>query len=684
LNLPEILAPAGSFDALIAAVRCGADAVYLGGKILNARRSAGNFDDDELKAAVNYCHARGVKLYLTLNTLISDSELSTAVNIVEYACEIGVDALIVQDLGLVRLISAMAPSMSLHASTQMSVQTPHGIKLLKEAGLSRIVLPRELSGEEIEKIGESCDVELEMFVHGAMCMSVSGQCYMSAFLGSRSGNRGLCAQPCRLPFGVKGGSGHDLSLKDLSLISHLNDKKLRHICSLKIEGRMKRPEYVAAAVTACRKALEGDLSPVILEDLKSVFSRSGFTDGYFVCALGKGMFGTRQQSEVKASASVIKSLARLYEKEPQTVEVDFALSCVKNEPLSLTAKSGGKSVFVKSEVFPQPARNRSVTKEALALQLQKCGGTAFLPHCIEIELDENLSIPVSAVNALRRDALACLSEKLSEIMPIPFTRIDFSELNEHRAGIKKIYARFSDISQIPEVTEGIDKIIVPLFSGDEELSDLAQCGFDIIVQLPRGIFGSYDRIATQIRKVKKAGISACSVGTLDGLRLAKNEGMRVHADFGTNIFNSHALEYFASQGVSDALVSVELTLKQAALLRGSIPRGLIAYGRIPLMLTRNCPAKNGMTCAECRGKSFLTDRMNVSFPLTCTNGCTEVLNSRPIYMADRLNEIINMDFITLYFTTEDKTECDRIISCYKNKAAPQGDFTRGNYFRGVE
>jgi putative protease len=682
--LPEILAPAGSFDALTAAVRCGADAVYLGGKVFNARRGAGNFDDNELKAAVSFCHSRGVRLYLTLNTLINDNELGTAVNIVEYACSIGVDALIVQDLGLARMISDIAPAMSLHASTQMSVQTPYGIEQLKESGFSRVVLPRELSDEEIEKIGESCDIELEMFVHGALCMSVSGQCYMSAMLGSRSGNRGLCAQPCRLPFGVKGGNGHDLSLKDLSLISHLNDKKLSHICSLKIEGRMKRPEYVAAAVTACRKALEGDLSPVILQDLKSVFSRSGFTQGYYTSSLGRDMFGTRQHEDVKASSTVLSSLARLYEKEPQTVRVDFAMTCVKNEPLSLSAKSGEKSVFIKSEVIPQAAKNRPVTRESIELQLQKCGGTPFLPHSIEIELDEGLNIPVSAVNALRREALDSLLKKLGEITPVPFSKSDIPALNKHRASGKKIYARFSEISQIPERLGGIDKIIVPLYSGEKELSALAQSGLNIIAELPRGIFGSYERIADQIRKVKSAGVSACSVGTLDGLRLAKKEGMKIHAGFGTNIFNTQALEYFTSQGVSDALVSAELTLKQAASLGGRLPRGLIAYGRIPLMLTRNCPAKNGMTCAECRGKSSLTDRMNASFPLVCSNGCTEVLNSRPIYMADRLNEIKNMDFIILYFTTEEKAECERIINAYKNKAAPQCDFTRGLYYRGVE
>jgi len=251
----EVLAPAGSMESLIAGVRSGANAIYLGGKSFNARRNAGNFDNEELKRAVEYCHSHGVKVYLTLNILVRDDEMENAYNTVRDALLCGVDAFIVQDIGVAKMIREHFQSARLHGSTQMSIMTPNGAKAAKEMGFSRIVLPREMSLEEIKEIRESTDLELELFVHGALCMSVSGQCYLSSVIGSRSGNRGLCAQPCRLPFTAGGNATHALSLKDLSLIGELD--KFDGITSLKIEGRMKRPEYVSAAVSAVKKAIDG-------------------------------------------------------------------------------------------------------------------------------------------------------------------------------------------------------------------------------------------------------------------------------------------------------------------------------------------------------------------------------------------------------------------------------------------
>ncbi len=341
-------------------------------------------------------------------------------------------------------------------------------------------------------------------------------------------------------------------------------------------------------------------------------------------------------------------------------------------------------MFVKSEVIPRQALNKPLTRETVETQLKKCGGTPFRPRGIDIELDEGVNIPVSAVNALRREALDSLLDKLGEIHAVPFSGRCAVTFKEHKAKKADTYARFSDVSQIPEGLDGIKKIIVPLSSAENKLEALVKSGIEVIAEVPRGIFGSDEKIAGLLSKARSAGVEACSVGTLDGLRLAKDAGMKIHAGFGMNIFNSYSLEYLAGQGVDEALVSIELTLKQAASLGGCLPRGLIAYGRIPLMLTRNCPAKNGTSCAECKAGSVLTDRMNISFPLSCSSGCTEVLNSRPIYMADRLGEIRNMDFITLYFTNEDKAECRRIIECYQKGTAPQGEFTRGLYYRGVE
>ena len=332
----EILAPAGSQESLIAGVRCGADAVYLGGKVLNARRNAGNFNDEELKNAVEYCHARGVKVYLTLNTLCGDGELSAAYNLVKQALTFGVDALIVQDFGIAQMIKSCFPDAKLHGSTQMSVMTPEGVSALKEMGFSRAVLPREMTAQEIAEIRKSTDMELEIFVHGALCMSVSGQCYLSAMIGQRSGNRGLCAQPCRLSFSADNSQSFDLSLKDLSLIRQLEAIGNLGVVSLKIEGRMKRPEYIAAAVCAVKKAINGDYSIKDEITLKSVFSRSGFTHGYFMNEMNKSMFGTRQKEDVVAAKDVLKELSHLYDNENPLVPVDIEFECVNNKPVKLT------------------------------------------------------------------------------------------------------------------------------------------------------------------------------------------------------------------------------------------------------------------------------------------------------------------------------------------------------------
>ncbi|MCR4614598.1 MAG: U32 family peptidase [Clostridiales bacterium] len=679
IKKPEILAPVGSPETLTAAVRCGADAVYLGGKVLNARRGAGNFDNDELALAVEYCHSRGVRLYLTLNTLVGDKEMSTALDMLETACKIGVDAVIIQDLGLIELARKYAPDMSLHASTQMSVQGLDGMELLKEMGFSRVVLPREISKEQLEKIVDKTDLETEAFVHGALCMCVSGQCYMSAVLGSRSGNRGLCAQPCRLPFGVENGTGFDLSLKDLSLLSHLKNEPYNKVTSFKIEGRMKRPEYVAAAVTACRAARDGEVPEELLSDLRSVFSRTGFTDGYYTRELGRNMFGTRRREDVTAAAPVLSRLAQLYNKELQTVPTKFFMTCVEGKNVTLTAEANGKSVFCRSDTVPQKAQTSPVTGEKLTAQLKKCGGTQFLPVSFEFELDEGLNIPASCVNALRREALERLSEKLGVSEAKAFAKTEEIYADRPLTG-RSLYVEFDNERQIPDDLSGIDRIILPLNASYDAFKKYKNAA----VKLPRGIFDTADKIRSRLRELKDIGVDRGFAGTLDGISLLRSEGFLFSADYGTNLFNSLALKCIEQLGADEALISAELTLTQIAALKGSIPRGILAYGRLPLMLTVNCPVKNGKTCGECGRGAAIVDRMNVSFPVRCTNGCSEILNSRPLFLADRLNEIKNADFLLLKFTTEPKDECQRIITAYKNGGDPEGEFTRGLYYRGVE
>lgn len=683
MNKPEILAPAGSFDSLTAAVRCGADAVYLGGRELNARRNAANFSDEELAQAVEYCHARGVKVYITLNTLVRDDEMETAMNAVRCACDVKADALILQDIGLTSLIRKAAPDMPLHASTQTSVQTLDGIKMLADMGFCRAVLPRELSKKEIEKIAAQSPIELEMFVHGALCMCLSGQCQLSAVLGSRSGNRGLCAQPCRLPFAADGGTGHDLSLKDMSLIEYLPELVQMGILSFKIEGRMKRPEYVAAAVIACKKSLAGESAAEYEHTLGAIFSRSGFTSGYYDEALGRDMFGVRRKEDVTAAKDVLSPLAALYDGEQPLIRADMHLSAQVGEKAYLAVKAAGKSVFAESENAVQKAQNRAVGREEIETRLRKCGSTQFYAGDIGIDIGDDIFLSASEINSLRRKALAMLEEEIAERSEIPFYPQEIS-IRRRRSQNRGYVIRVRSISQIPSDLSYVRRVILPMGVGEEIVKYLKDKKIQPAVEVPAAIFGGDDAVYNSLVKARKNGISLAAVCSLDGAAIAKKAGMKLCALPGTNIFNTFSLDEFERLGFTDAVLSTELKLTQCAALGGKLPRGVFAYGRLPLMQTRNCPVKNGTTCDKCRKHGYLTDRMGVTFPVECTPFASTLLNSVPIVESDKREQFEFADFSLLWFTTETKDECEKILESYRRGDAPQGEFTRGLLYRGVE
>lgn len=662
----EILAPAGSMESLVAGVRSGANAVYLGGKSFNARRNAGNFNNDELKKAVTYCHERGVKVYLTLNIVVSDDEWELAYNSVKDALEAGIDAFIIQDIGIAKMIKAHFPDAHLHGSTQMSIMTPAGAEYAKTLGFSRIVLPREMSLDEIKEIRESTDLELELFVHGALCMCVSGQCYLSSVIGSRSGNRGLCAQPCRLPFTAKDDKKEcALSLKDLSLVEHLNE--LDGIVSLKIEGRMKRPEYVSAAVTAVKNAINNCYSTDDNHKLKSIFSRSGFTDGYFTGKLGSEMFGTRQKEDVVSAKEVLKDISHSYDNENPLLPIDMHFICKAGKPCLLTASALGKTVEITGDI-PETAINKPMTAENLKNRLSKLGGTQFYANTIEIELDDGLILPVSKINELRRLAIEKLNEQeeitvnckpLEKITPIT------------KSGIKFANASFKSAEQIPD-RHPFKNIFIPLDSSLEDFVD-NRAG----VVLPRGLFGIENEVKQRLERLKKAGVAKALCGNIGSYTLAKSMGFQVFGDFGLNIYNSQSANM-----IENPILSFELTLEQANKISAE-NTGIIAYGKVPLMLTRNCPIKNSIGCYDCNKNGRLTDRKGYEFEVLCSEyPCVEMLNSVPIYMLDRLNEI-KTDFIHFYFSTETASQVEHIIKLYENKAKPDFKYTRGLYQRGT-
>ena len=401
----ELLSPAGGWEAMVAAVQNGADAVYMGFGGLNARRSARNFTDEEFREAVAYCHLRGVKVYLTLNTLVTDRELPAAAEALKKASDMGVDAILIQDWGIWRLAREIAPDVPLHASTQMSLHTLGGACRAAELGLERVVLARELSRRDIHTITRDCPAEIEVFGHGALCMCYSGQCEMSAVIGGRSGNRGACAQPCRLPYGVneKAAGGHPLSLKDANLADYVQELEQMGVACLKLEGRMKRPEYVAVITGIYRRLLDEKRGPSREESrqLEAAFSRSGFTDGYYKGRTGPEMFGTRPENAPEPKELFARAKAGYSREDSRRVPVDMVCTLRAGEPVSLTASAGGHVVRAEGPT-PEEARNRALTAEELQSRLEKTGGTVFRPRETRVELEEGLMLPASAVNALRR------------------------------------------------------------------------------------------------------------------------------------------------------------------------------------------------------------------------------------------------------------------------------------------
>ena len=414
----ELLSPAGHWEAMAAAVQNGAGAVYLGCGDLNARRGAKNFTPQELPAAVQYCHLRGVRLYLTLNTLPSDRELDSARDMLLLSSRCGVDGVIVQDWGLAALARSVTPDLPLHGSTQMTVHSLAGVERAAALGMGCVVLGRELSGEDVRHICRQSPIAIEVFAHGALCMCWSGQCAMSALIGSRSGNRGLCAQPCRLPYRFDSGkTGHPLSLKDACLASHLAELENMGVSILKLEGRMKRPEYVAV-VTGIYAALLRERRPPTREELRQLelaFSREGFTDGYWQGRPGPDMFGVRPES-APDPGDLFRSAKAAYDRgDLRTVPVSMEAQITAGQPARLTVRdSGGRSASAEGPV-PERARTRPLEPEDLKARLAKTGGTVYRPSDISLTLDQGLSLPASGVNALRRTAL----EELTALRTAP-------------------------------------------------------------------------------------------------------------------------------------------------------------------------------------------------------------------------------------------------------------------------
>ena len=686
----EILAPVGNEEMLRAAVFSGADAVYLGFSGFNARTSANNFNADTLKDAVSFCHARGVAVHVALNTTVYGGELPALEQAIRAVAASGADAVICQDLAVATLIGKIAPQLPRHGSTQMSVHSLQGALELKELGFTRVVLARELSMPEVEHITKHCGIETECFVHGALCMCVSGQCYMSAFLGGRSGNRGSCAGPCRLPFEAnalpegKPGRLHHLSLKDNSVIDKLDKLQALGVASAKIEGRLRTPEYVAAAVSACLAGREGRAYDRDL--LKNAFSRSGFTSGYLDGKIDGTMFGVRSEADAEQTKKTLPMLRELYRRERSRVPVKMKLEIEEGgEKLTVTDADGSKA-FAYGDAEPQPARTDPT--ESLHRSLAKTGGTPFAveDQDITVEMDGGTwFIPGGAVNELRREALDALLKKREVLRPWPTTEehvpaLPLRTLPPHRT----LRARFESWEQVPErALDGIEYLILPIAQADRVPREWRA---KTLLELPRVMFGKLEEdTARRIAATQDSGFAGYEVSNIAHLRLCR--GLPMSGSFGLNITNQLAAQFYADNGLGSMLILPEVKDSDISTIAPThngrpVPTGVLVYGHMPLMITRACPLQNIHDCAHCDKTGVLTDRKAKKFPVRCGLGVRTIYNPVPIYMGDKPGAL-TVDYGVAYFTLESREEAAKILEMIRTHAPFEGDFTRGLYFKGT-
>ncbi|MDR1131890.1 MAG: U32 family peptidase [Oscillospiraceae bacterium] len=693
----ELLSPAGSPEAVVAAVQSGADAVYMGLGVHNARRSAKNFTDAEFETAVRYCRVRGCKVYVTLNTLVGDRELAEAVRLAARASEIGADAVLVQDLGLARTLRGVLPELPLHASTQMSIHNLAGVEAAAEMGLTRAVLARELSLEQIAFIAARSPIGIEVFVHGALCFCHSGQCYMSAFIGRRSGSRGACAQPCRLDYSLGGrADDHPLSLKDSCLVSCLGALEKAGVACVKIEGRMKRPEYSAIVTGIYSRAIREGLEPTEaeMEQLELAFSRQGFTDGYLTGNKDAGMFGVRGEPDRDANKLYAAARRAYGGAELRRVPVKFFALIRADRPAKFAVEDGDGHKVVRDGPVPQRAASQVLTRQAVHDQFYKTGGTPYLCSEVETVLDEGLFLPVSSMNELRRILLEDLTNARKTAPAGKTGALPRAPQDVKALGGPKLIFQIGSADQLTEKLAAAepDCLYVPLamlVENHRAVLPFVERGALLVAVLPRVVTDTEaPELLRQLRRAKDMGVDEALLGNMGHIKYARLARLNVRGDFGLNIYNSEALQVLSAAGFLSATASFELRLSQIRDMKKPLNTEIIAYGRLPLMVSDQCIIKNSAGRCGCRNPVSLSDRTGRLFPVVREAGCRNViLNAHRLFLADRKKDLARCGLwgIRLLFTNEGPEECIRVADSYRGGTGyvPNG-LTRGLYYRGVE
>ena len=691
----ELLAPAGSMEALRAAVQNGANAVYLGCGQFNARQGAKNFTPQTLAEAVKYCHIRGVAVHLTLNTLVSDKETNDVISLIRHAAQCGVDAFIVQDLGVVRLCREIAPEVPVHGSTQMTIHNLPGVRMCAAWGFTRVVLSRELSREEIRYICANSPIEIEVFGHGALCMGYSGQCYLSAAIGGRSGNRGRCAQPCRQSYGYERWQGrYPLSLKDNCLVQYVKDLEEMGVASLKLEGRMKRPEYVAAVTQVYRRAIDtGAVTKDMAKQLLDAFNRQGFTDGYYQGHTGSHMFGVRESHNENMAWA--KDMRQTYETaENSLVPVVFQMA-VHPEGSHLTVTDPEGRVVSLNGPVPELARTVALTREDLVARLAKTGGTPYKCLNVIADVSPGLILSAATINSMRRDVLNLLTAQRARhkepVLHKPEKLPKYPGVKSHPELTVQVTTREQITGKLLKMAPAVLYVPLHILLEDPEFTLRLTQKVPVCAVTPRIAHdGELEQLKSNLLTVQQLGVKDVLVGNLSLLITAKECQMNARGDFGLNLYNSGAMQVVRALGLTSACLSFEMTLPQIRDVSKTVPSEILVYGRMPLMLTENCLIRGKTGQCTCHlAPAKLTDKTGAEFPIIRDgNTCRSVLlNGKKLNLLDRQEDLTHLGLwaTRVYFTTENAREVDRVLGTVLNPAPfDPGASTRGLYLRGVE
>lgn len=689
MNNMEILSPAGSMEAVEAAVQSGASAIYLGYGDFNARRKAKNFTFQELEEAIHYCHLREVQVFFTLNTILRDRELPKVEELLRQVLPLGLDAVIVQDLAALSLLQQLAPTVAIHGSTQCAIHSLEGVLQAEKLGFSRVVLARELSHKELSYIAKHSPLELEVFVHGALCMSYSGQCYLSAVIGERSGNRGLCAQPCRQSYSWDGGKhcAHPLSLKDMSLGDHLQELQAMGIASLKIEGRMKRAEYVAIVTKIYRQALSEGRKPTAEEwqMLELAFSRQGFTQGYYQDQLGRTMFGVRESGS-SPKELYAQAKAEYHGKECSTVPLDFHLYVGDSLSLVVEDAKGNQATVYLPEV--EEARQKPLTEETAIAQLQRTGGTVYKMNAVTVEIAPNRAVPLGKLNQLRRDVLEEITALRSPKGTVELLEVNYPPVPQKQSP-RPLQWTLSLSQEAQLSTDLLDckpsLLYLPYDFPESAVKRCQDRGIPLCVKIP-SILSDQERtkIRPKLAQWLTWGVTEALVGTLDSLHYGQSLGFGLRGDMGLNLSNGLSVETVEKHyDFLSLMPSFELQLAQIRDMRQKSPLELFAYGHIPLMTMKNSiiPEGSGKTL----GKSHLTDRKQLQFPVEEKDfGRSYLYNALPLYLADKDLDTWGLTYGRLSFSSESPEDCVKIYHSYQDKSTADFPMTRGLYYRGVD